>query len=304
MGILVIGSVALDTVTTPFGSITDGLGGSGTHFGVSASYFTKVAMVAVVGTDFPQEHVEFLKSRGIDVSGLEIVSGKTFRWAGHYGIDLNSAQTLKTELNVFQNFVPKVPQKFQQNDFVFLANIDPDLQRSVIEQVKKPKLLACDTMNFWIEGKRESLLKTIRLVDMIVINEGEARLLSGKTNLVKAATDIHQLGPRIVVIKQGEYGALLFYEGHIFSAPGMPLSDVFDPTGAGDSFAGGLFGYLAMKNDLSLSTFRQAMIVGSVMASYNVEKFSCDRIRNLTQQDLHTRYTAFKNLSHFDEISF
>jgi len=194
--------------------------------------------------------------------------------------------------------------KFGQNDFVFLANIDPDLQRSVIEQVKKPKLLACDTMNFWIEGKRESLLKTISLVDMIVINEGEARLLSGKTNLVKAAQVIHQLGPRIVVIKQGEYGALLFYDGHIFSAPGMPLSDVFDPTGAGDSFAGGLFGYLAMKNDLSLSTFRQAMIVGSVMASYNVEKFSCDRIRHLTQKDLHARYTAFKNLSHFDEISF
>ena len=259
MSILVIGSVALDTVTTPFGAITEGLGGSATHFAVSASYYTDIHVVAVVGADFPGEHLRFLQSRKIDIEGIEKVPGKTFRWAGKYDYDLNNAQTLKTELNVFEKFMPKVPEACRDSEYVFLANIDPDLQRQVIEQVKKPKLVACDTMNFWIQGKRDSLVRTISKVDILTINEGEARLLAGESNLVRAARKIHAMGPKTIVIKQGEYGALLLHHG-------------------------------------------QAVIVGSAMASFNVEAFSCDRFRNLSMDEIRERYRLFKHLSHFDEI--
>lgn len=303
MGILVIGSVALDTVSTPFGKIEEGLGGSATHFSVSASYFTDVHVVAVIGDDFPQEHLKFLESKNIDTQGIQKVKGKTFRWSGHYGADLNSAQTLKTELNVFENFNPQIPKKLQSQDYVFLANIDPMLQAKVIDQVTNYKLIACDTMNFWIQGKREELISTLKKVDLITINEGEARMLAQESSLAKAVYKIHKMGPKTVVIKLGEYGALLYHQGHFFSAPGLPLEDVKDPTGAGDSFAGGFMGYLSRTNNLTLDGLKQAVIHGSVMASFNVEAFSCDRLRNLSLNEIAERYKKFKQLSHFDEVS-
>ncbi len=301
MGILVIGTVALDTVDTPFGSINEGLGGSATHFSMSASYYTDVHMVAVVGADFPPEHLKLLQSRDIDISGIEKTGGKTFRWAGKYDYDLNNAQTLKTELNVLESFVPKVPETLKTIDYLFLANVDPVLQLQVINQVKETKLIACDTMNFWIQGKRDDLMATLKKVDLLTINEGEARLLSGESNLKKSAKKIQSMGPKTLVIKQGEYGALLFHEDQIFSAPGLPLEDVKDPTGAGDSFAGGFMGHLAKHKDFSFETLKQAVIFGSVMASYNVEAFSCDRLKTLTWDDIKNRYKTFKALSHFDE---
>jgi len=239
MSLLVVGSVAFDSVKTPFGKADDVLGGSATYFSTAASYFTDVSVVAVVGSDFPEKHLTFLKSRKIDIEGIEQTEGKTFRWKGEYGYDLNEARTLDTQLNVFQSFKPKLPESYKNKNVVFLANIDPDLQREVLEQVEKPSLVACDTMNFWIEGKKDSLLKTLKMVDILLINDGEARELSGEPNLVKAASIIHSMGPKTLIIKQGEYGALMFKDGKIFSAPAYPLESVFDPTGAGDSFAGG-----------------------------------------------------------------
>lgn len=302
MGILVTGTVALDTVTTPFGHIEEGLGGSATHFSVSACNYTDVHLVAVVGADFPQSHIDFLKSKEIDVSGLERTGGKTFRWVGKYDYDLGNAQTLDTQLNVLAEFSPKVPENLKKPEFLFLANIDPDLQRQVIEACERPQLIAMDTMNFWIEGKREALLKTMKMVDLVTINETEARLLAGESNLVVAARKIRELGPKYLVIKQGEYGALLFYGDHVFSAPGYPLEEIKDPTGAGDSFAGGFMGYLAQKKDTSLETMKQAVIYGSVMASCNVESFSCDRLAKITPEDIKARYAAFKKLTHFDDV--
>lgn len=305
MSLLVIGSVALDTVSTPFGKIEEGLGGSATHFSVSASFFSPVHLVAVVGQDFPQKHIDFLISRGINIDGLQKdANGQTFRWSGHYDYDLNNAQTLKTELNVLQTFQPKIPDSCLSPDILFLANIDPELQERVIDQVKKrPKMILADTMNFWIEGRRDALLKTLSKVDGITLNEGEARLLSQESNLVKAAKAIKKMGPRIVVIKQGEYGALLFDEGSVFSAPGLPLEDIKDPTGAGDSFAGGMVGFLAKTLDFSSANFKKAIIMGSVMASFNVEEFSCDRLTRLTAEEIKNRYKMFQSLAHFDEAT-
>lgn len=307
MQMLVVGSVALDTVETPFGKIEDGLGGSATHFATSASFFIQPQLVAVVGEDFPETHVDFLKSRGICTKGLQKKAGKTFRWKGRYEYDLNTAHTLDTQLNVFQNFFPELPTEYRKNEIVFLANIDPELQGKVIDQCENAKWIALDTMNFWIDGKREELRKTISRVNMVVINEAEARDLAGASNLVKAARTIQSWGPSTLVIKRGEYGALLFFEDKIFSAPGLPLEDIKDPTGAGDSFAGGLMGYL-VKNLPSTGaaccapTFellKKACIYGSVMASFNVEEFSLDRLRNLKQEEIDTRYQEFVSLSHF-----
>lgn len=300
MTILVLGTVALDTVTTPFGSITEGLGGSATYFAVSASHFTNVSLSAVIGEDFPKYHLEFLKEKGIGLDGLQKIPGKSFRWTGKYDYDLNNAQTLKTELNVLENFEPDIPEALRGVEFLFLANIDPDLQLKVVEQVKKPKLIACDTMNFWIECKKDSLIKILGKVDLLTINEGEARSLAGESNLVKAARKIRKMGPKTLVIKQGEYGALLFYENEFFSAPGFPLEDIKDPTGAGDSFTGGLMGHLAKTEDFTLNGFRQAVIFGSVMASFNVEAFSCERLKDLNQEDIRNRYRLFKRLTHFE----
>ena len=303
MSLLVVGSVAFDSVKTPFGEAEDVLGGSGTYFSTAASYFTDVSIVAVVGTDFPDKHLKFLKTRGIDIEGIEQIEGKTFRWKGEYGYELNEARTLDTQLNVFQTFKPKLPESYRDKKVVFLANIDPDLQREVLSQVNKPDLVACDTMNFWIEGKRESLLETLKLVDILLINDGEARELSGEPNLVKAANRILSFGPKTLIIKQGEYGALMFKDNKIFSAPAYPLESVFDPTGAGDCFGGGFMGYLSNTMNFEESNIRRAIIFGSVMASYNVEAFSLDRIRSLDYSEIEHRFQEFKRLTHFEDLT-
>lgn len=302
MSILVVGSVAFDSIETPFGKAEDVLGGSATYFSTAASYFSDINLVAVIGDDFPEEHISFLESRNIDLKGLQKVAGKTFRWKGRYDYDLNEAHTLATHLNVFEKFSPKIPDKYKSAPFVFLANIDPDLQWNVLEQVKKPKFVACDTMNFWITGKRESLKKLLSRINLFVINEGEARQLAEEPNLVKAAKKIMSYGPRILIIKRGEYGALMFNGTSIFSAPAYPMESIFDPTGAGDSFAGGLIGYLANTDNLTEDNIRQAIIFGSVMASFNVEDFSLNRMRTLTLAEINERYKEFKRLTHFEDI--
>ncbi|MBI2413019.1 MAG: sugar kinase [Deltaproteobacteria bacterium] len=302
MSILVVGSVAFDSVETPFGKAEDVLGGSATYFSTSASYFTDVKLVAVVGEDFPEEHITGLKEKGIDLAGLKKVPGKTFRWKGRYDYDLNQAHTLETHLNVFSAFNPEVPESYKDSPFVFLANIDPELQMKVLEQVKRPKLIACDTMNFWIEGKPDALRKLLKGVDLFVINEGEAREFSGQASLVKAAKEILACGPRTLIIKRGEYGALMFNGSSMFSAPAYPLEEIFDPTGAGDTFAGGLMGYLANTGDLSEDNIRKAIIFGSVMASFNVEAFSLNRLKTLTLPEIRARYSEFKQLTHFEDI--
>lgn len=304
MSILVVGSVALDSVKTPFGQVERALGGSAVHFSASASFFSKLHLVGVVGEDFPEGEIQFLKERGVDCSGIQIQKGKTFHWKGEYDFDLNTAKTLETHLNVFADFSPKIPQALQSIPYVFLANIHPALQLKVLDQVKSPKLKALDTMNFWIHGELESLKKVMARVNLMVINEGEARELTKEAALLTAARKIQSLGPEIVIIKRGEYGALLFYKHEIFSAPGLPLETVKDPTGAGDSFAGGVMGYLAMKENLSFDTFKQAIIVGSSMASFNVEDFSCRRLKTLTRSEIHGRVGAFKKLANFETVVF
>lgn len=300
MGILVVGSVALDSVETPFGRVERVLGGSATYFSTSASFFTDVNLVAVVGEDFPEEHVAFLKSRNIDLGGLSRSAGSTFHWKGAYGYDLNEAKTLETHLNVFETFRPSIPPEYSEPDFLFLANIDPVLQMEVLGQVKKrPKLIACDTMNFWISSKPEALKEVIRLVDILIINEGEARQLAGEANLVKGAKKILDFGVKTLIIKRGEYGVAMFTDSSIFAAPAYPLENVFDPTGAGDTFAGGFMGYLASIGDVTDGGIRQAIIAGSVMASFNVEEFSLNRLKTLTYPEIESRYRNFKLLTEF-----
>jgi sugar/nucleoside kinase (ribokinase family) len=294
--------VAFDSVETPFGRVEEVLGGSGTYFSTSASFFTDVSLVAVVGEDFPAEHLEFLHSRNVDLSGLQTAPGRTFRWKGRYGYDLNEAQTLDTQLNVFETFKPDLPASCRQAEYVFLGNIDPELQLEVLKQVEKPKLVACDTMNFWIEGKREALLATLRHVDILLINEGEARQLAGEANLVKASRIILAMGPKTLVVKRGEYGVILFSEHSIFSAPAFPLESVFDPTGAGDTFAGGFMGYLASTNNLTEGSLRQATVLGSVMASFTVEDFSLNRMKALAYPEIEERFRRFKLLTEFDGL--
>ncbi len=303
MSLLVVGSVAFDSVKTPFGEVDEVLGGSATYFSTAASYFTDVSIVAVVGTDFPEKHLLFLKSRNINIEGIEKAEGKTFRWKGEYGYELNEARTLDTQLNVFQSFKPKLPETYKEKKVVFLANIDPDLQRDVLKQVKNPDLVACDTMNFWIEGKKDSLLETLKMVDILLINDSEARELSGNPNLVTAANIIMSYGPRTLIIKQGEYGALMFKDNKIFSAPAYPLESVFDPTGAGDCFAGGFMGYLTSTMNFEESNIRKAIIFGSVMASYNVEAFSLDKIKTLDYKEIESRFIGFKRLTHFEDLT-
>jgi sugar/nucleoside kinase (ribokinase family) len=259
-------------------------------------------LVAVVGEDFPAEHREFLQSRNIDLAGLQVANGRTFRWKGRYGYDLNEAQTLETHLNVFEGFQPKLPEDFRDAAVVFLANIDPELQLEVVRQVKRPRLIACDTMNFWIGGKREALLRTLREVDILVINEGETRQLAGEANLVRAARAVLAMGPTTLVVKRGEYGVLVFGTHSIFSAPAYPLEEVFDPTGAGDTFAGGFIGYLAATGDFSEATIRKATVFGSVMASFTVEDFSLDRLRRVTWPEIEGRYRTFQALTAFEGL--
>ena len=294
--------MAFDTIRTPFGEAPEVLGGSANYFSVAASFFTDVRLVAVVGEDFPDQHLDFLRTRRVDIRGLERVPGKTFRWVGEYGLDFNEARTLDTQLNVFADFTPKIPEDYRDSEVVFLANIDPDLQRDVLRQVRRPALVAADTMNYWINGKPDSLKQTLAGVDMLIINDAETRQLAKDSNLVRAARTIQGWGPRILIIKRGEYGALLFGEDGWFSAPALPLEGVQDPTGAGDCFAGGAVGYLARRMRFDAATLRQAMIVGSVMASFNVEAFSLDRLRTLTTAEIDERFQAFKRLVHFDDL--
>ncbi|MEI6205320.1 MAG: PfkB family carbohydrate kinase [Desulfuromonadales bacterium] len=302
MGIVVVGTVAFDTVETPFGRGENVLGGSATYFSTSASFFTDVSLVAVVGEDFPEEHVRFLQSRDIDTEGLQRIPGKTFHWTGRYGFDLNEAQTLDTQLNVLIEFQPNLPESYREAEYLFLANIDPDLQMLVLDQMKEPRLVACDTMNFWISSKKDSLKKVLQKVDIVVINEGEVRQFTGEANLVKAARQIIALGCKRLVVKRGEYGVLMFTADSVFAAPAYPLEDVFDPTGAGDTFAGGFMGYLANTGDLSEEGLRQAIVFGSVMASFNVEDFSLDRMKRLAYREIEARYKHFTSLTNFKDI--
>ena len=302
MSILVVGSVAIDSVETPFGRGENVLGGSATYFSTAASFFTDVNLVAVVGDDFPPQHIDFLKSRNIDLAGLKREPGSTFRWKGRYGFDLNEAQTLDTQLNVFQTFRPQIPAEYAAAEYLILANIDPQLQLEVLEQVPNPRVIACDTMNFWISSKPEILKKVIARVDFFIINEGEARQLTGEVNLVKAARAILAMGAKNLIIKRGEYGVLLFSGDSVFAAPAYPLENVFDPTGAGDTFAGGFMGYLASTGNLSEGSVRQAIIFGSVMASFTVEDFSLDRLRTLQYSEIDARYKSFKKMTHFEAV--
>jgi sugar/nucleoside kinase (ribokinase family) len=302
MSLLVVGSVALDSLETPFGKREEILGGSACYFSTSAGFFGPTRVVAVVGEDFPQAHLDFLASRGADLDGLVRKPGRTFRWKGRYEFDLNTAHTLDTQLNVFADFKPELPDSFRDSEYVFLGNIDPDLQQAVLDQVSEPRFVACDTMNFWIDSKRESLLRTLRRVDLLFVNDAEARQLAGEHNVVKAARTILDFGPRAVVVKRGEYGALFFSRDEVFAASAYPLPDVFDPTGAGDSFAGGFMGYVANCRSEEPAVLRRAIVLGSVLASFAVEQFSLDRLRSLTTDEIRARYAEARQLSHFDDL--
>ena len=300
MALLVVGTVAFDSIRTPHGRAENILGGSATYSSLAASWFAPVRVVAVVGDDFGGEHLRLFQDRGVDTAGLERVPGKTFHWSGEYVGDMNEARTLETHLNVFEEFSPKIPGSYLDSEFVFLGNIDPVLQLHVRRQLPKARLAALDSMNYWIKGKPEELKKALAEVDVLLLNETEARMLSGISNLKKAAEVIQKMGPPTLVIKRGEHGVMLFSDGGIFSAPAFPLDEVHDPTGAGDTFAGGFMGHLAKAGDFSNVQLRRAVIYGSVMASYAVEEFGLARLLRLTPKEIEARYREFKNLTHFD----
>ena len=301
MSILVVGSVALDTVETPMGKVEDEIGGSATYFSAIASLYAKVNLVAVVGTDFPREKIQFLEERGVDTRGLQVVEGETFRWSGRYDYMSNITETLDTRLNVFADFHPVLPDGYEQSDFVFLANIDPDLQREVLEQVPGARLTMMDTMDFWIENKRESLIKTMSMVDIVTMNEGEARLFGETESILTAAKSILELGPKLIVIKRGEYGCVKVDKEGYFTAPACLLEKVKDPTGAGDTFAGGFLGYLRQIDDMSETAIRRAMIHGCATASFTVEEYGVERLRSLTTGEIAERYQEFYNFSHLHD---
>ena len=300
--LLIVGSVGLDTVETVAGRHIDILGGAASYSAVAASFLAPARLVAVVGSDFPDQHVAFMKSRHVDLAGLEVAEGKTFRWSGKYAPDFSTRTTLDTQLNVFSTFKPKLPPAWKDSEFVFLANIDPELQLDVLQQVSRPRFVACDTMNFWIEGKREALSRLLQKVDMLLLNDEEARQLSGLSSLPAAARAIRKMGPSAVVIKRGDAGALLFHEGGVFAAPAFPIETVVDPTGAGDSFAGGFMGWLARMGGTSPADIRTALILGSVLASYCVEDFSLNRFQTLDLTGVRDRFSAFADLVHFEKI--
>ncbi|MDE3059044.1 MAG: sugar kinase [Bacteroidota bacterium] len=303
MSLLVVGSLALDTIETPFGKTKEALGGSAVYISAAASYFAApIKLVGVVGGDFPQSAIKFLENRSVDLEGLQVIEkGKTFRWSGKYHYDLNVRDTLFTHLNVFETFDPKIPVAYKHSKYVCLGNIDPVLQRKVLDQIEKPKLVVGDTMNFWIEGKRDELLKTLRRIDVLIINDSEARLLTQEANLIRAAKKVIGMGPKILIIKKGEHGALLVTENTIFSAPAYPMENIYDPTGAGDTFAGGFIGWLAKTDDLSDANLKKAVIYGSAMASFCVEEFSVDGLRELTYLKVQDRYRSFRDLSRFED---
>ncbi|MFH1432236.1 MAG: PfkB family carbohydrate kinase [archaeon] len=297
--LVVVGSIALDSVKTPFGDVKDILGGAATYSSVAASIFCRPGLVGVVGEDFPREHIDFLNKRNIATDGLEVVPGKTFRWSGYYEFDMNQAHTTDTQLNVFSSFRPKIPPKYLEAKYLFLANIDPVLQLDVFLQLKNAKFVALDTMNFWISTKRDELMKIIGKVNLLLINDAEARQLMNTPNLVRAARMLLKVGPDAVIIKKGEHGALLFTDGMCFSAPAYPLEDLKDPTGAGDSFAGGIMGYLASTDDVSVENMRKAIIFGSSIASFNAEDFSLNKLKKITRDDILKRYKEFERLVEF-----
>lgn len=297
--LLIVGSVALDTVTTPAGEAVDALGGAAIYSAVSAAFFTQVLLVGVVGTDFPKEHVDLLAYRGINLEGLQTAAGPTFRWSGRYDGDMNQAQTLDTQLGVFASFQPVLPDHYREAEYVLLANIDPDLQLDVLRQVHSPRFVACDTMNFWIAGKRDALLRVLSAVDLAFMNDAEVRQLTGESNLVKAAKRVLELGPNAVVVKRGEHGASLFMRSETCVVPAYPLEAVADPTGAGDTFEGGFMGCVARMDDASPENLRRALAYGTVMASFNVEDFSLRRLLRLTPDDISQRYHELMAISRF-----
>jgi sugar/nucleoside kinase (ribokinase family) len=295
--ILVVGSLAYDSVKTPTGKVDGVLGGSANYFGVAASLFSPVRVVGVVGEDYKSEDTALLTDRKVDISGVKKVRGKTFHWAGEYSDDLNEAKTLRTDLNVFADFHPELPESFKSSEFVFLANIDPVLQIDVLKQTQNPKVVAADTMNFWISSKVDDVLKVLKKLDILLINEGEAKLLTGEPNAVLAAQAVAKLGPKNVVIKRGEFGVLMFSQGNFFCLPAFPVGNVVDPTGAGDTFAGGFLGYLAGANkDLSFEILKQAAIYGTLLASFTVQDFSLEAIKNLTLDQVESRHLDFRKI--------
>jgi sugar/nucleoside kinase (ribokinase family) len=305
MSLLVIGSLALDTIETPFGKAEYTLGGSATFISTTASYFINdVRLVGIVGIDFPTNEIAFLKSKGIDISGLEISNTKkTFHWHGVYHTDMNNRDSIKTELNAFEDFDPIIPANFRSSEFVCLGNVNPEIQKKVILQLDKPRFVMIDTMNFWIEGKLDALKETMKLVDMMVINDSEAKMLAEENNLLIAAKKIFTMGPKMLIIKKGEHGAMLITKDFLFTIPAFPLENVFDPTGAGDTFAGGFMGWLTKTGDISPANLKLAIVYGSVMASLAVEKFSLDGIRDLSKEKIMKRFEEFRNLTHFDIVS-
>lgn len=305
MALTVVGSVAFDALETPFGQRDKVLGGAGTHFGLSASFFTDVNAVGVVGGDFSDAEWDVFKRHNINTDDIEVIAdGKTFFWKGRYDYDMNTAHTLDTQLNVFETFDPKLSENSKSADFLFLANILPMLQKGVREQVPNAKFVAMDTMNFWISSMKDAVIETIKVVDCIIINDAEARQLTEEPSIYKAARAIMDLGLKAVVIKRGEYGATLFTKDGYFATPAYPLESVFDPTGAGDTFAGGFMGYLAAQNEINDETLRRAMVYGSVMASFNVEKFGTERVDALKYDEINQRFKDFKRMTHFDDIPF
>jgi sugar/nucleoside kinase (ribokinase family) len=305
MSILAIGSVAFDTITSPFGTAERVLGGSATYFGLAASYFTTVRVVAVVGQDFTPQNEAVLKRRGIDTRGIQRESGKTFFWAGQYGENVNEAKTLTTELNVFERFNPQIPSAYADTEFLFLGNIHPALQANVRKQLEGAKLVGGDTMNYWIDRTRDDLIATLQLIDVLLINDGEAKMLAKETNLPRAANKVLAMGPKALVIKHGEYGATIFFrEGafgighHPFRAPTLPIEEVHDPTGAGDSFAGGFMGYIASQGELTREVLKRALFYGGVMGSFAVERFGTERLQNLSREEIESRFQIFRELTH------
>ena len=295
---VIIGTVALDSLETPFGKVKDVLGGSATYASIAASFFSKPGILSIIGKDFPKEHIEFLNKRGIDTSGI-IIGDKTFRWQGFYEFDMNEAKTIRTELNALESYKVEIPKNYKEAKYVFLANIDPELQLDVVKAIKKPELVVMDTMNFWIEHKKEQLLKAIDKADILVLNDAEARQLFNTPNLVKAANKALKLHTRAVIIKKGEHGALLFTEDRHFSAPSYPLENIKDPTGCGDSFGGALTGYLAKTRDTSEKNIRKAIVYGSVIASFNAEDFSIERLKKINHDDIEKRFKEFKAIREF-----
>ncbi|MFT5991887.1 MAG: sugar/nucleoside kinase (ribokinase family) [Flavobacteriales bacterium] len=299
MNLVCVGSVGLDDVETPSGKVEGALGGSAIYFALTASVLSRLGVVGVVGDDFPEDAISLLRAKNVDVTGLERVPGKTFRWAGRYHEDLNQRDTLRTELNVFEHFQPVLPENYRNAKYLFLGNIQPSLQLSVLEQAKGAEFVAVDTMNFWIDGARDELMKVLSRVNAVIINDSEARDLSGEASLVKAARAIEKMGPELVIIKSGEYGALIHRDGEYFFAPGFPLEHVVDPTGAGDCFAGGFMGFVAQRDSLDWKTLCQAVIAGSTLASFSVESFSVDRLRDMTRQEVAERANHFRRLTDF-----